>query len=134
MYDKYSSIKMQIIETHEKSISRTLYRTIKLCRVIIFAHFVGAAASIPQIYIPHIIDFTIYFTEIVYKKSNNSLNKMYMYIKKNIVSVRFYIYLFYWIRLYDTVCMTSFLFFLNINDISFETNICTVHVINDSKG
>lgn len=67
MYDKYSSIKMQIIETHEKSISRTLYRTIK-CRVIIFAHFVGAAASIPQIYIPHIIDFTIYFTEIVYIK------------------------------------------------------------------
>lgn len=47
----------------------TEYRTIKLCRVIIFAHFVGAAASIPQIYISHIIDFTIYFTEIVYKKN-----------------------------------------------------------------
>lgn len=69
MYDKYSSIKMQIIETDEKSISRTLYRTIKLCRVVIFAHFVGAAASIPHIYISHIIDFTIYFTEIVYKKN-----------------------------------------------------------------
>lgn len=93
----------------------------------------GAAASIPQIYISHIIDFTIYFTEIVYqKKSNNSLNKMYMYIKK--YSFSEVLYLFYWIRLYDTVCMTSFLFFLNINDISFETNICTVHVINDSKG
>lgn len=71
----------------------------------------GAAASIPQIYISHIIDITIYFTEIVYqkKKSNNSLNKMYMYIylENILVLVRFYLFILLntviWHGLYDVI-------------------------------